>query len=176
MVLCTNDSEPSWIWLPHPWRSYRQRSSPEKIVSVGYEDLCKDCAIVHISQNANIWNVLGTMKSKSFENFSLVIFFVPDTRALSTFIFRPGTVAVGVSLLIYEQRNDNKATFLQFLVGTSISYECPACLWSSCGQCLEWAGDRGYQAAPLPIFPRTTCPSWIEAFFLYIQGVYQCLK
>lgn len=66
--------------------------------------------------------------------------------------------------------------FLQFLVETYIHHKCPSCLWFSCGQCPEEAGDRGYQAEFLAILPSATCPSKIKAFLLYIQGVYQCLK
>lgn len=88
----------------------------------------------------------------------------------------PGTVAVGVSLMIYEQRDGNGAPFLRFLVETYIHHKCPSCLWFSCGWCPEEAGNRGYQAEFLSILPSNTCPSKIKAFLLYIQSVYQCLK
>lgn len=56
----------------------------------------------------------------------------------------PETVTVGVSLMIYEQKDGNGAIFLQFLVETYIHHKRPFCLWFSCGQCPEEAGDRGY--------------------------------
>lgn len=136
--------EPGYqIHSGHIDSSYHQKED-----CVNFEDL--GCNIVYIWENANVRSVLRTMRNKGFENFSLVVifFFLFQILELQACLSsEPGTVAVGVSLLIYEERHDNKATFLQFLVEAFISYKCPEGCGSLVAVC--WVG-RGQTLSSCP--------------------------
>lgn len=175
MVLHISGAEASWTLLRPPWRSYRQRlSSGKKTAGVSLEDLSMNCGVFHIKllMSAVCSELLETRLLRA----SALLFSSQISEPRACLSSEPGTVAVGVSLMIYEQRDGNGAPFLQFLVETYIHHKCPSCLWFSCGQCPEQAGDRGHQAEFLSILPSNTWPPKIKAFLLHIQGVYQCLK
>lgn len=115
------------------------------------DDLNMNCEIFHtkLLMSAACSELLETKLLRA----SALLFLSQTSEPRACLSSEPGTVAVGVSLMIYEQRDGNGTPFLQSLVETYIHHKCPSWYGSLVVNDLKRQATEAIKLSFWPSFP-----------------------